>query len=344
MESDLGVNPSNDGPIIRLPIPTLTEDRRRELVKLVHRLAEDGRVAVRNIRRDAMKDLKELKTEGLVGEDAERRAEEQLQKLTDEHVHADRRAAQAQGGRDPRGLSGALLQRRSRRLTGYDARPTQARKSLAVVAAQGRHGQAPAARRRSRAAAGAAECRYVAIIMDGNGRWAKRRHLPGGRRPSRRRQGAARASSSMPSTAASPKSPSSRSRPRTGGARRTRSRRSWTSSSSRSRPRCRRCSARGARALPGAPRQASSGAAARASTHAEAANPADRRMTIYIAFNYGGRDEIVDAARGAAAEAAARSAAGAGAAGLASETRRRDRRGDAFALISTRPTCTIPSC
>ena len=87
LESDLGLNPSNDGTIIRLPVPTLTEERRRDLVKLVHRLAEDGRVAVRNIRRDCMKDLKELREEGMVGEDAERRAEEQLQKLTDQHVH-----------------------------------------------------------------------------------------------------------------------------------------------------------------------------------------------------------------------------------------------------------------
>lgn len=87
LESDLGLNPSNDGTIIRLPVPTLTEERRRDLVKLVHRLAEDGRVAVRNIRRDCMKDLKELRDGGMVGEDAERRAEEQLQKLTDQHVH-----------------------------------------------------------------------------------------------------------------------------------------------------------------------------------------------------------------------------------------------------------------
>jgi len=85
-DSDLGINPSNDGQVIRLPIPHLTEERRRELVKLVHRLAEDGRVAIRNVRRDAMKDLRELVKEGLVGEDAERRAEEELQKLTDDHV------------------------------------------------------------------------------------------------------------------------------------------------------------------------------------------------------------------------------------------------------------------
>ena len=87
MESDLGLNPSNDGSMIRLPIPTLTEERRKELVKLVHRLAEDGRVAVRNVRRDCMKDLKELAHDGEVGEDAEKRAEHALQTLTDGHVH-----------------------------------------------------------------------------------------------------------------------------------------------------------------------------------------------------------------------------------------------------------------
>jgi ribosome recycling factor len=87
MESDLGVNPSNDGTVVRLPVPSLTEERRKELVKLVHRLAEDGRIAVRNIRRDCMKDLKELVHEGEIGEDAEHRAEDALQKLTDGHVH-----------------------------------------------------------------------------------------------------------------------------------------------------------------------------------------------------------------------------------------------------------------
>jgi ribosome recycling factor len=86
-ESDLGLNPSNDGTIIRLPVPALTEERRHDLVRLVHRLAEDGKVAVRNVRRECMKDLKELVHDGEVGEDAEKRAEEQLQKLTDEHTH-----------------------------------------------------------------------------------------------------------------------------------------------------------------------------------------------------------------------------------------------------------------
>jgi ribosome recycling factor len=87
MESDLGLQPGNDGKVIRLPIPQLTEERRKELVRVVHRLAEDGRVAVRNVRRDVMHDLKELARDGDVGDDEERRAEDKLQKLTDEHVH-----------------------------------------------------------------------------------------------------------------------------------------------------------------------------------------------------------------------------------------------------------------
>jgi ribosome recycling factor len=86
LESDLGLTPSNDGNLIRLTIPELTEERRRELVKVVHGLAEDGRVAVRNIRRDCMHDLRELRKEGEVGEDEERRAEAELQKLTDSRI------------------------------------------------------------------------------------------------------------------------------------------------------------------------------------------------------------------------------------------------------------------
>jgi ribosome recycling factor len=85
-ESDLGLTPSNDGKVIRLPIPQLTEERRKELVKVVRHLAEDGRVAVRNVRRDVMHHLKELVTNGEVGADEEHRGEERLQKLTDEHV------------------------------------------------------------------------------------------------------------------------------------------------------------------------------------------------------------------------------------------------------------------
>ena len=127
MESDLGLTPSNDGNVIRLQIPELNEERRRELVKVVHGVAEEGKVAVRNIRRDVMHDLRELKKEGEVGEDDERRAETELQKRTDDAT-GDRRPPEGQGRRDPRGVSAS----------GPDARAS-----------------------------------YVAIITDGNGRWAQ---------------------------------------------------------------------------------------------------------------------------------------------------------------------------
>ncbi len=86
LESDVGLTPSNDGNVIRLVIPELTEERRRDLVKVVRRIAEEGRVAIRNVRRDVMHDLRELKEAGEVGEDDERRAEQELQKLTDQHI------------------------------------------------------------------------------------------------------------------------------------------------------------------------------------------------------------------------------------------------------------------
>jgi ribosome recycling factor len=86
-ESDLGLTPSNDGKLIRLPIPQLTEERRKELVKVVRQMAEEGRVAVRNVRRDVMHHLKELVDKGEVGSDEEHRAEERVQKLTDDHTH-----------------------------------------------------------------------------------------------------------------------------------------------------------------------------------------------------------------------------------------------------------------
>jgi ribosome recycling factor len=85
-ESDLGLTPSNDGKVVRLPIPALTEERRKDLVKVVRRVAEDGKVAVRNVRRDVMQHLKELVVNGDVGDDEERRAEQQVQRITDEHT------------------------------------------------------------------------------------------------------------------------------------------------------------------------------------------------------------------------------------------------------------------
>ncbi len=84
--SDVGLNPQSDGKVLRLPIPELTEDRRRQLIKLARGMAEEGRVAVRNVRRDEMRDLKELRDVGEISQDDERRAEAELQKLTNSYV------------------------------------------------------------------------------------------------------------------------------------------------------------------------------------------------------------------------------------------------------------------
>ncbi len=86
LASDLGLTPNNDGKVIRLNLPPLTEDRRRDLVKLVHVRLEESRVAVRNIRRDLIKDLREFEKEKLISEDDLKKAEEELQKLTDRFV------------------------------------------------------------------------------------------------------------------------------------------------------------------------------------------------------------------------------------------------------------------
>jgi ribosome recycling factor len=85
-DSNIGLNPQNDGKIIRLPIPELTEERRRELIRVARHMAEEGRVSVRNVRRDEMKDVHELRKEGEISEDDERRAEEELQRLTNDYV------------------------------------------------------------------------------------------------------------------------------------------------------------------------------------------------------------------------------------------------------------------
>jgi ribosome recycling factor len=86
LESDLGLTPANDGQLIRLPVPQLTEQRRKELVRVVGKLAEEGRIALRNVRRDAITHLKDLEKKGEVGSDELHRAEDRMQKLTDEHV------------------------------------------------------------------------------------------------------------------------------------------------------------------------------------------------------------------------------------------------------------------
>jgi len=85
-DSDIGLNPQNDGKIIRLPIPELTEERRRELIRVARHMAEEARVSVRNVRRDEMKDVHELRKEGEISQDDEHRAEDELQKLTDGYV------------------------------------------------------------------------------------------------------------------------------------------------------------------------------------------------------------------------------------------------------------------
>src|SRR5579859_1555698 len=86
LESDVGLTPNNDGTLIRLGVPELTEERRKQLVKVVRHIAEEGRVAIRNIRRDVMHDLRELKEAGEAGSDDEHRAEVELQKLTDARI------------------------------------------------------------------------------------------------------------------------------------------------------------------------------------------------------------------------------------------------------------------
>ncbi|HEY3959739.1 MAG TPA: ribosome recycling factor [Solirubrobacteraceae bacterium] len=85
-ESDVSLNPSNDGNVVRLVVPELTEERRRDLVKVVRNLAEEGRVAIRNVRRDTMQQLREMKAEGEASSDDEHRAEVELQKLTDTRI------------------------------------------------------------------------------------------------------------------------------------------------------------------------------------------------------------------------------------------------------------------
>jgi len=85
-KSELSLNPTNDGQVVRIAIPPLTEERRKQLVKLVHGHVEEGKVALRNIRRDAMAHVKELLSEKLIGEDDERRAEQQVDELTKRYV------------------------------------------------------------------------------------------------------------------------------------------------------------------------------------------------------------------------------------------------------------------
>ena len=85
-KSDLGLNPQSDSNVIRIPIPPLTEERRRDTVKLIKRLAEEGRIAIRNIRRDANEELKRREKKAEIGEDDSRKSQEEVQKITDEYI------------------------------------------------------------------------------------------------------------------------------------------------------------------------------------------------------------------------------------------------------------------
>jgi ribosome recycling factor len=95
LKSELGLNPSSDGNIIRLAIPPLSEERRRDLVKAVHKKAEEGRIALRNIRRDALEMLRELEKEKEISQDEQKRAQERLQEITDSFIEKAGELAQA---------------------------------------------------------------------------------------------------------------------------------------------------------------------------------------------------------------------------------------------------------
>jgi ribosome recycling factor len=86
-EANLGVNPQSDGQLVRIPIPELSQERRQELTKIAHKYAEQGRVAVRNVRRDGMEMLKKMEKDRKISEDEHRRHNEEVQKLTDDHIH-----------------------------------------------------------------------------------------------------------------------------------------------------------------------------------------------------------------------------------------------------------------
>ena len=84
--ADLGLNPQRDGNLIRIPVPTLTEDRRKDLIKKLHKMAEDGKIVIRNLRRDSIDTLKKQQKNGEVSEDESRKGQEQIQKITDKYI------------------------------------------------------------------------------------------------------------------------------------------------------------------------------------------------------------------------------------------------------------------
>ena len=153
-DSDLGLNPATSGDVIRVPMPALTEERRSELIKVVRNEAENARIAVRNIRRDANEHLKKLLKDQAVAEDDERHAQNDVQKLTDRYIAEIDKVLRGEGSRpdgdDPRPPARSAPCR-------LDIMFTSSTRDIPEDRDVPRH---------------------VAIIMDGNGRWAKQRLLP----------------------------------------------------------------------------------------------------------------------------------------------------------------------
>lgn len=135
MESDLGLNPASDGQLIRIPIPPLSEERRKELTKIAGKYAEQNKVAIRNIRRDALDEIKKLKKDNSISEDDEKRFENEVQKLTDDSIKK---------------IEELLVQKKRHHASVRGFVLTDSTNKL----------------------------QHIAIIMDGNGRWAKKRGLP----------------------------------------------------------------------------------------------------------------------------------------------------------------------
>ena len=154
-DSDLGLNPQTEGQMIRLRIPEMTEQRRKEMVKVAHKYAEEARIAVRHVRRDGLDLLKKLEKDHAISQDDEKRQAEQVQKATDQAIEEVDKVLAGQGKGDHAGLSRPACTRSL--MSGETL--LAAKPSPADPATEG----SPT---------------HVAIIMDGNGRWAARRGLP----------------------------------------------------------------------------------------------------------------------------------------------------------------------
>ena len=159
-ESDLGLNPSIDGQMLRLPIPELNEERRQEIAKVAHKYAEQARIAVRNVRRDGMEHLKRAEKDGDMSKDEHHSLVHQGAGLDRQDHQGDRRGPGEQGSRDHAGLDG-----RGGHITRWPRNGAAERDPCDGQARLGTPAENPTA------------C-HVAIIMDGNGRWAAERGLP----------------------------------------------------------------------------------------------------------------------------------------------------------------------